>query len=116
VAKYTLSAEAVADLDTIWEYVARDDVDAADRIVEAAYRVCTNLAKHPELGPLRRFYSSGPGNIRYFVITEFPNYFIFYELLLTVWRSFGFSMGRKTWAICSPKNKVRPATRRSAHL
>jgi plasmid stabilization system protein ParE len=81
VAKYTLSAEAVADLDTIWEYVARDDVDAADRIVEAAYRVCTNLAKHPELGPLRRFYSSGPGNIRYFVITEFPNYLIFYRVV-----------------------------------
>jgi plasmid stabilization system protein ParE len=81
VAKYILSPEALDDLDVIWAYVAQDDADAADRIADAAYRVCGTLAKHPELGPLCRFSSGGPVGIRFFVITEFPNYLVFYRVI-----------------------------------
>ena len=54
MARYILSPKALGDLDIIWGYVAQDDIEAADRIVDAAYRVCRNLAQHPELGPVHR--------------------------------------------------------------
>ena len=77
--KYFLSPEALEDLDTIWEYIAQDNPEAAERVVESAYRVCANLATHPQLGPIRRFPDNDPPNIRFFVLTDFPNYLIFYR-------------------------------------
>ena len=53
--KYFLSPEALEDLDTVWAYIAEDNPEAADRVVESAYRACAKLAAHPQLGPLTRF-------------------------------------------------------------
>jgi plasmid stabilization system protein ParE len=36
VTGYTLSADADFDLDEIWEYIAADNLDAADRWIDAA--------------------------------------------------------------------------------
>jgi plasmid stabilization system protein ParE len=79
VGKYSLSPEALEDLDTIWEYIAQDNREAADRVVESAYRACANLAAHPQLGPLKRFPNNDPPDIRFFVLTDFPSYLIFYR-------------------------------------
>jgi len=39
-----------------------------------------NLKKdHPELGPVRRFPSNVPTDIRFFPIPDFPNYLMFYR-------------------------------------
>ena len=78
--KYFLSPEALEDLDTIWEYIAKDNPEAADRVVESAYRDCANLAAHPQLGPLARFPNNDLPDIRFFVLTDFPNYMIFYRI------------------------------------
>jgi plasmid stabilization system protein ParE len=79
VGRFVLSPEALDDLDTIWEYIARENAEAADRVIESAYRVCKNLADHSELGPRRAFPDNDPSDIRFFVITDFPNYLIFYR-------------------------------------
>jgi len=48
--------------------------------MDSAYRACANLAAYPELGPLRRFPENDPANIRFFVLTDFPKYLIFYRI------------------------------------
>ncbi len=79
VPKFSLSPEALDDLDAISAYIARDNPEAAERVIDAAYRVCAKLAEHPELGPARRFPGDHPHGIGYFVIPDFPNYLIFYR-------------------------------------
>lgn len=78
--KFLLSREALEDLDLIWTYIARENVEAADRVLEAAYWTCKNIADHPELGRLREVPRIS-GSLRSFVITDFPNYVIFYRPL-----------------------------------
>src|SRR5262245_9202395 len=52
---------------------------AADEVIEAAYRLCAILGDHPELGRVREFSEGSRTGIRSFVITDFPNYVIFYR-------------------------------------
>ncbi len=77
--KYFFSPEALDDLDAICGYIAESNPEAADRAVEAAYRTCKTIALHPELGPQRRFADNDPPDIRFFVLTDFPNYLLFYR-------------------------------------
>ena len=81
VPKFVLSPEAVDDLDLICSYIAQDNPEAADRVLEAACDLCKILADHPELGRLRRFAPKELSDLRSFVITEFPNYVIFYRAM-----------------------------------
>jgi toxin ParE1/3/4 len=81
VGKYFLSSEALDDLDAIWGHIAEDNPEAADRVVDSAYRACANLAVHPQLGPLRRFPDNDPPDVRFFVLMDFPNYMIFYRIV-----------------------------------
>ena len=59
-------AETLIDLELIWAYIAQDDPEAADRVVDSAYRTCAILASHPKLGPVRRFPDNSLAGIRYF--------------------------------------------------
>ena len=78
--KFFLSREALEDLDLIWVGIASDNPEAADRVLEAAYGICKLLAEHPELGRRRQFGRGELSGIRSFVITDFPNYVIFYRV------------------------------------
>lgn len=80
VSKFTLSPEAIDDLELIWTYIAQDNRQAADQLVEAAFRICEMLGSHPELGRLRQFSKKLSLGLRSFVITDFPNYVIFYRV------------------------------------
>jgi len=79
VGKFTLSPEAVDDLELIWTYIAQDNEQAADRVIEAAYRLCAILGDHPELGRAREFSQTALSGLRSFVLTDFPKYVIFYR-------------------------------------
>jgi toxin ParE1/3/4 len=81
VGKFLLSREALEDLDLVWTYIARDNAEAAERVLDAAYRTCKNLADYPELGRLREIPNIPARNLRSFAITDFPNYIIFYRVL-----------------------------------
>jgi|SRR3954454_15409480 len=64
-----LSAEALADLDEIWLYIARDSPSAADRVIDEIYAAIYQLAERPGAGHLRedlideplRFWNSACG-------------------------------------------------------
>ena len=79
VGKFFLSSEALEDLDAIWAYIAEDNAEAADRVLEAAYRTCKILADNPELGRLRKIPGVASEQMRSFVIAEFSSYVVFYR-------------------------------------
>jgi plasmid stabilization system protein ParE len=47
------TTEAIADLDGIWDYIARDSIEAADRVVDELYEQFALLGKFPEIGELQ---------------------------------------------------------------
>lgn len=50
---YDLSAGARQDLDQIWEYIARDSIDAADRALDRIHHNLVKLAEMPRMGHTR---------------------------------------------------------------
>lgn len=57
---YVLGAAAAADLDAIWEYIAQDDVDAADRWIAKLFDAFDALARTPGMGHKREDLTSYP--------------------------------------------------------
>lgn len=47
---YLISPAAADDLEAIWEYIARDSFDAADRFLEKFHREIQAIAKNPRIG------------------------------------------------------------------
>ena len=54
------TARAEDDLVEIWIYVAHDDHDAADRLLEEIDRKCVLLAENPRLGRATRHSTRVP--------------------------------------------------------
>lgn len=54
------SAAARDDLLEIWEYIARDNLEAADRVEREIENAILKLAKNPEMGHRRPDLSSRP--------------------------------------------------------
>ena len=62
--KYRLGEAVAVDMEAIWEYIAADDVDAADRWIDRLFTAFEQLATNPAIGHKRRTwheprYSSG---------------------------------------------------------
>jgi plasmid stabilization system protein ParE len=60
VKKYVLSAAAELDLDAIWEYIALDNIDAADHWIGRLFDVFETLARTPGMGHRREDLTSFP--------------------------------------------------------
>lgn len=58
--KYVLSEGAELDLNEIWNYIAADDIEAADRWVERLFDAFEGLAKNPGMGHKREDLTSLP--------------------------------------------------------
>ena len=54
VSNYVLTAEADEDLAGIWEYIAQDNIEAADRLDAKLRDAFEMLAKNPRLGHARK--------------------------------------------------------------
>ena len=52
--KYILGIEASQDVLDIWDYIANDNIDAADRLVESLFEAFDNLARMPRMGHRRQ--------------------------------------------------------------
>jgi len=50
---------AIADLDSIWDYIARDSTEAADRVLDELDDLFRHLAKHPDIGELQPNLADG---------------------------------------------------------
>ena len=57
---YVLSRAADLDLDEIWEYIAQDNVDAADRWIGKLFDAFDALALNPAMGHTRNDLTSYP--------------------------------------------------------
>jgi len=60
MADFFYSQEARDDLLEIWEFIARDNLDAADRVEQKIQEAVSLLARNPELGHVRRDLTSKP--------------------------------------------------------
>jgi plasmid stabilization system protein ParE len=77
--EYVLSTGADLDLDDIWEYIAQDNIAAADRWIGKLFDVFDTLARNPGMGHKREdltaypilFWPVGAYLILYRVQTEF---------------------------------------------
>ena len=68
------SPEARLDLLEIWEHIAQDNLDAADRVEQEIEHAVSMLVRNPELGHLRRDLTSKP--VRFWPIYS---YLIIYD-------------------------------------
>lgn len=70
--RHTHSRQAREDLLEIWLYIAADNSEAADRVLDAIDKRCRALAEHPYMGRERTDIQAG--------LFSFPagNYLIFY--------------------------------------
>ena len=74
---YQFTPQAVDDLFEIWIYIARDNVEAANRVEDAVYKACTLLAEGPLRGKTRADLTKLP--LRFWTVQAFPNYLIVYD-------------------------------------
>ncbi len=73
---FVLHPEAYADLDEIWEYIADDNLDAADRVLEEIFRTIRVLVAFPHQGHKRPDLTSRPllfHSIRDYVVAYTPD-------------------------------------------
>jgi toxin ParE1/3/4 len=79
VAEFILAPVVEDELWAIWSYIARDNPDAAARVIDAAYDSFKLLAARPALGRLRKFRNHRLKGVRSWVLSGFENYVIFYR-------------------------------------
>ncbi len=51
--RYILTPRAKRDVNEIWDYIANDNVEAADRVLDALESAMVKLAKNPGIGHWR---------------------------------------------------------------
>jgi antitoxin ParD1/3/4 len=57
---FVLAPQAAADLEDIWDYIAADNVDAADRFMLSLEQAMQQLAGMPRMGHTRKDLTSLP--------------------------------------------------------
>jgi plasmid stabilization system protein ParE len=65
---YVFHPEAFADLDENWEYIAQDNIDAADRVLEDIHAAARTLAMSPHIGHRRPDLTARP--LRFHVVRD----------------------------------------------
>jgi plasmid stabilization system protein ParE len=58
--EYVLSTGAALDLDEIWEYIASDNVDAAERWIDKLFDAFDMLGRNPGVGHKREDITTYP--------------------------------------------------------
>lgn len=58
--KYVLNVDAEQDLNEIWEYIAEDSIDAADRWIDKLFDAFESLAQSPGKGHRREDLTALP--------------------------------------------------------
>jgi len=74
---YLLTPQAEDDLFAVWSYIARDSVEAADRVEAQIYTTFGFLCSAPQAGHLRPNLTPRP--VRFWTVPRFPNYVIVYD-------------------------------------
>jgi plasmid stabilization system protein ParE len=77
VNSYGLTPQAVDDLFDVWSYIARDNIDAANRVEASIYEACAFIAEAPFRGRTRKELTMLP--LRFWIVQRYPNYIIVYD-------------------------------------
>jgi plasmid stabilization system protein ParE len=73
---YVFHPEAVADLDEIWDFIAGDNIDAADQVIEDIHEAIQSLVRFPYQGHRRSDLTSHPlrfWSVRSYLIAYAPD-------------------------------------------
>lgn len=68
MSSYAFHPEAFADLDEIWEFIAEDNIDAADELLADIHSTLTTVAASPGIGHRRSELSPRP--LRFHVVRD----------------------------------------------
>jgi plasmid stabilization system protein ParE len=74
---FVLTRQTIEDLDAIWNYIARDSQDAANRVESAIFAAFSAIARHPLIGSRRAEITPLP--VRFWPVTEFPQFLVVYR-------------------------------------
>lgn len=77
--KVIIAPDARDELNDIWEMIAQDDPSKASEVVNVVLDTCEELARMPEMGQRREFNNPALKGQRYWSVTRFPNFLIFYR-------------------------------------
>jgi plasmid stabilization system protein ParE len=77
MASYRFTPDAVADLDSIWHFIAGDNLEAADLVEKAILAACGSLSRSPLMGDIRAELTKLP--VRFWTVPSYPNYVIVYR-------------------------------------
>ena len=77
MSRYQFTPQAADDLFEIWSYIARDSVEAANRVEDAVHKACAFLAEGPLRGNAREDLTKLP--LRVWTLQAHPNYIIVYD-------------------------------------
>ena len=66
---YALHPEALADIDEIWEFIAEQNIDAADGVLREIFDAFRVLAASPHIGHRRPDLTASP--LRFHLVREF---------------------------------------------
>src|SRR3954465_423398 len=73
-------AEVQTDLDDIWFYVARDNLTAADPLVDAAERTFVQIAQTPEIGWEGPWKNRKLAGLRSWGVEGYSDYLVLYRI------------------------------------
>ncbi len=71
MSEFVLHPEAYADLVEIWEYIAAESLDSADRVIEEIFQAIRSLVPFPNLGHERRDLTRRP--LRFQIVGSYLN-------------------------------------------
>lgn len=75
--RYRFSPQADEDLFQIWAFIARDSIDAANRVESAIYEACAFVAASPTRGHTRRDLTALP--LRFWTVQPYRKYMVVYD-------------------------------------
>jgi plasmid stabilization system protein ParE len=75
--EYLFTPQAADDLFEIWSYIARDSIEAANRVEAAICEACDFLAATPLAGHVRKDLSDLP--VRFWPVQPYRNYLVVYD-------------------------------------
>ncbi len=83
MASYILSPCVESQLEEIWNFIAEDNPEAAEKVITAIEETFQALAENPGLGRPKKMKSLRLRNLRFRSVPRFENYLVFYQEIAT---------------------------------
>jgi antitoxin ParD1/3/4 len=74
---WQFAPRARQDLFEVWDYIAKDNPEAADRVSQAILLACDLLSHSPLAGSVRKDLTPLP--VRFWIVQPYVNYVIVYD-------------------------------------